>query len=80
MDPTIFERDMERVFRRHWHCLAHACIPGAGDFELFRLGNEQVILTRSADGNVRALLNVCRHCRATNRMRSYVAASPRLSC
>lgn len=62
MDPAVFERDMERVFRRHWHCLAHeSVVPDPGDFELFRLGDEQVILTRSADGGVHALLNVCRH-------------------
>lgn len=62
LDPAIFERDMERLFRRHWHCLAHASvIPEAGDFELFRLGDEQVILSRAADGAVHAMLNVCRH-------------------
>src|SRR5437868_3658657 len=22
-DPDIFERDMERVLRRHWHCIGH---------------------------------------------------------
>lgn len=53
---------MERVFRRHWHCLAHqSVIPNPGNFELFRLGDEQVILTHSADGTIHALLNVCRH-------------------
>lgn len=62
MDPAVFERDMERLFRRHWHCLTHqSVIPDPGDFELFQLGNEQVILTRSADGAVHAMLNVCRH-------------------
>ncbi len=62
MDPAIFERDMERLFRRHWHCLAHASvIPNLGDFELFRLGAEQIILTRVADGTIHAMLNVCRH-------------------
>ncbi|HEV2503600.1 MAG TPA: aromatic ring-hydroxylating dioxygenase subunit alpha [Mesorhizobium sp.] len=62
MDPAIFERDMERLFRRHWHCLAHASvIPNPGDFELFRLGDEQIILTRVADGTIHAMLNVCRH-------------------
>jgi Rieske 2Fe-2S family protein len=61
-DPDVFERDMDRVFRRHWHCLAHASvIPNPGDFELFKLGDEQIILTRSADGQVHALVNVCRH-------------------
>ncbi|MFT3987661.1 aromatic ring-hydroxylating oxygenase subunit alpha [Aestuariivirga sp.] len=60
--PDIFTRDMERVFRRHWHCLTHeSAVPNAGDFELFKLGDEQIILTRGADGNLHALLNVCRH-------------------
>lgn len=61
-ESAIFERDMERIFRRHWHCLAHvSVIPKVGDFELFRLGDEAVILTRAADGHIHALLNVCRH-------------------
>jgi Rieske 2Fe-2S family protein len=62
MDPSIFERDLQRVFFRHWHCLAHeSIIPLAGDFELFKLGSEAVILTRAEDGTIHALLNVCRH-------------------
>ncbi len=61
-DPAIYARDMERVFRRHWHCLAHASvIPDPNDFELFLLGDEQVILTRDGLGEVHAMLNVCRH-------------------
>lgn len=61
-DPAIFERDKERVFRRHWHCLAHESVVATpGDFELFKLGDEQVILTRGMDGVVYAILNVCRH-------------------
>ncbi|MGX5664520.1 aromatic ring-hydroxylating oxygenase subunit alpha [Rhizobium daejeonense] len=61
-DPAIFERDMERVFFRHWHCLAHeSVIPNPGDFEVFKLASEAVILTRGADGSVHALLNLCRH-------------------
>jgi Rieske 2Fe-2S family protein len=62
MDPAIFERDMQRLFFRHWHCLAHvSIIPNPGDFEVFKLVNEQVILTRATDGTVHAMLNVCRH-------------------
>ncbi|BCG90438.1 (2Fe-2S)-binding protein [Mesorhizobium sp. 113-3-9] len=61
-DRAIFERDMERVFRRHWHCLAHSSvIPNPGDFELFKLGDEAIILTRGMDGAIHAMLNVCRH-------------------
>lgn len=62
VDPAVFERDMERVIRRHWHCLAHeSVIPHPNDFELFKFGDEQIILTRAADGSVHAMLNVCRH-------------------
>jgi Rieske 2Fe-2S family protein len=61
-DPAVFERDMERVFHRHWHCLAHeSVIPNPGDFELFKIGNEAIILSRGADGTIHAMLNVCRH-------------------
>ncbi|WP_137388247.1 aromatic ring-hydroxylating oxygenase subunit alpha [Rhodoligotrophos defluvii] len=62
MDPAIFERDMERLIRRHWHCLGHeSIIPNPGDFELFKLENEAIILTRGMDGVIHAMLNVCRH-------------------
>ena len=61
-DADIYARDMQRVFRRHWHCLAHvSVIPNPNDFELFLLGDEQVILTRDAAGTIHAMLNVCRH-------------------
>ncbi|MEP9396359.1 aromatic ring-hydroxylating dioxygenase subunit alpha [Mesorhizobium sp. KR2-14] len=61
-DPAIYDRDMERVFRRHWHCLGHAnIIPNPGDFELFKIDSEAVILSRAEDGTIHAMLNVCRH-------------------
>jgi phenylpropionate dioxygenase-like ring-hydroxylating dioxygenase large terminal subunit len=62
MDQDIYERDLERLFFRHWHCIAHeSVIPNPGDFEMFGMGNEAVILTRALDGTVHAMLNVCRH-------------------
>ena len=62
MDPWVFPFDMERIFRRHWHCLGHeSIIPNKGDYELFQLGDEQIILTRDQEGVVHGLLNVCRH-------------------
>jgi len=61
-DPAVFQRDMERIFHRHWHCLAHeSVIPQLNDFELFHVGDEQIILTRGQDGTIHALINVCRH-------------------
>jgi len=61
-DPEIFERDMERVLRRHWHCIGHVSIlPDVGDFELFSFEREAIILSRAQDGEIHAFLNVCRH-------------------
>lgn len=61
-DPDIFDHDLKQVFRRHWHCVCHqSIIPNAGDFEKFDLGGESILITRNKDGEVHALLNVCRH-------------------
>lgn len=61
-DPDIFERDMQRMLLKHWFCAGHASsISRPGDFFVVELGDESVILVRTAAGEVRALLNVCRH-------------------
>ena len=61
-DPSIFESDMERMLLRHWFCADHvSSIPRAGDYRVIELGSESVIIIRTAAGDVRALLNVCRH-------------------
>ncbi len=61
-DPFIFQRDMQDMLLRHWFCAGHASsIPNAGDYWLVDLGAESVIIVRTQSGEVRALLNVCRH-------------------
>ena len=61
-DPEIFERDMERMLLRHWFCAAHvSSVPRAGDFLVVDLGAESVIVVRTQLGEIKALLNVCRH-------------------
>jgi Rieske 2Fe-2S family protein len=62
MNPSVFERDMERIFRRHWHCVGHVSqIAKPGDFFTVDFEQEQIVLTRDAEGEVHAFLNVCRH-------------------
>jgi phenylpropionate dioxygenase-like ring-hydroxylating dioxygenase large terminal subunit len=81
-DPAIFERDMQRMLLRHWFCVGHvSSIPRAGDYLVVDLGSESVIVVRTADGEVRALLNVCRH-RGSRLVagRSGKAQSGRLTC
>jgi phenylpropionate dioxygenase-like ring-hydroxylating dioxygenase large terminal subunit len=81
-DPAIFEHDMERMLLRHWFCAGHvSSIPRAGDYLVVDLGSESVIIVRNSAGEVRALLNVCRH--RGSRLcagRTGKAQSARLTC
>ena len=61
-DPAIFELDMKRMLLRHWFCVGHiSSIAASGDFLTVELGSESVIIVRTPGGDVRGLLNVCRH-------------------
>ena len=58
----IFERDLERIYRRRWLFAGHISrIPRPGDYFLLNLGGESIIVIRDEAGAVHALLNVCRH-------------------
>jgi len=58
----IFAEDMERVFLPDWHYAGHVSeLPNPGDYLLFEVLDESVILTRDAAGDIHALANVCRH-------------------
>jgi phenylpropionate dioxygenase-like ring-hydroxylating dioxygenase large terminal subunit len=62
MDRAVFERDMERIFRRHWHCVGHASqIANPGDYMRVEFEQEAVLVVRDRDGAINAFLNVCRH-------------------
>lgn len=61
-DPDIYERDIERIFLKSWLYAGHQSeIPDPGDWFLYELSGESVIIVRGADGEIRAMLNVCRH-------------------
>jgi Rieske 2Fe-2S family protein len=61
-DPGIFRRDVERVVMRHWLCTGHeSSLPKPGDFQVVEIASESAIIVRGEDGNLRALVNVCRH-------------------
>lgn len=71
-DPDIFQADVERVILPEWHLVDHVSrIPDAGDYFLFELAGESIIVIRGWDGEIRAFYNVCRHrgsriCRAAH--------------
>ena len=60
-DPAVFERDMERLLFRQWLFVGHVSqIPKPGDYVLFQVGLESIILIRGKAGEVFAHFN-CRH-------------------
>jgi Rieske 2Fe-2S family protein len=60
--PEIFAAERERVFGTSWLYVGRADeIPNSGDYFLYELFDESVIVVRGADDQIRALYNVCRH-------------------
>lgn len=61
-DPRTFQAEMERFYFQSWVAAGRAPeIPAAGDYFLREIGGESIIVTRGADGTIRAFFNVCRH-------------------
>jgi p-cumate 2,3-dioxygenase subunit alpha len=68
----ILDRERERIFDRAWLYVGHESeIKSSHDFRTRRVGGRTVIFTRDRQGQVRVLLNTCRHrgaevCRETS--------------
>jgi len=62
-DPEIYALEHKRLFRGPvWNYLAlEAEVPNPGDFKTTLVGEIPVIVTRTADGEVNALVNRCAH-------------------
>ena len=61
-DAGVFSLDRGRVLDRLWHLAGHVSrIPAAGDYFLFRVCGEEIIIVRGRDGDIHAHYNVCRH-------------------
>jgi Rieske 2Fe-2S family protein len=79
-DQGIYEQEIERIFLKAWLCTGHESqIPARGDYFLFEMAGESVILMRNAEGHVNALLNVCRH-RGSRICDAAVGHESRLTC
>jgi Rieske 2Fe-2S family protein len=61
-EPTFFELDMERIFRRRWLLVDHASrVPHRGDYFVVDVAGESIVITRDERDEISALFNVCRH-------------------
>ena len=60
--PGIFALDLEQIFYRDWLFVAHSAeLPETGSYLTLQIGAYPILLTRAADGLIRAFLNSCRH-------------------
>lgn len=61
-DPELYGQEVEKIFSRMWVCVGRAeRLMEAGAYQTVNLGQENVIVVRGRDGELRAFLNVCRH-------------------
>ena len=61
-DTGIYRRELERLFLKSWLYAGHVSqVPETGDYFLYELGDESVIIIRSGENELKALLNLCRH-------------------
>ncbi len=61
-DPEIYELEVQNIVLKSWLFVGHqSLVPARGDYFLFEVAGESVIVVRDGQGAVNALLNVCRH-------------------
>lgn len=61
-DAEIFQIDLEQIFYTDWVFVAHSAeLPKTGSYLTLQIGAYPILLTRAADGVIRAFVNSCRH-------------------
>ena len=61
-DPEIMNSEWNRLWTRAWLIAGiETDIPEPGDWSVFRIGREEILIVRQDDGSVKALYNVCAH-------------------
>ena len=62
VSDDVFRLELDRIFHRLWIFLAHDSeIPSPGDYVVRSMGSVPVLVVRGSDGELRVLLNSCRH-------------------
>ncbi len=61
-DETVYQADLDRVWRRGWLFAGHACeIRHPGDYFCLEVAQDSIVVLRGDDGEIRSFHNVCRH-------------------
>ena len=79
-NEAVFKADFEHVIGKKWIVAGHVSrVPNKGDYFLFQIGAEQIIVIRENEDSVRAFFNVCRH-RGSTLCSAESGNAPRLVC
>jgi len=79
-DPEIYELEVRHIMLKAWHYAGHqSMVPGKGDYFLFEIAGESVIVVRDGEGGVNAFMNVCRH-RGSRICDAATGREPRFTC
>jgi phenylpropionate dioxygenase-like ring-hydroxylating dioxygenase large terminal subunit len=61
-DHELFQRIMEKVFFRNWLLACHSSELGKpGDFLTLEIYDQDIIITHTREGDIKAFYNVCQH-------------------
>lgn len=61
-DESLFKSSMEEVFYKNWLLACHASqVSNAGDFLTINIFDQDIIITHSREGGIKAFYNVCQH-------------------
>src|SRR5258708_23210257 len=62
LDPTILEREKDRIFYRTWQLVAHMSeLARVGDFKPASILDDPILSTHPHAGKFRTFYNLCRH-------------------
>ncbi len=61
-DPAHYQLELESIWYKDWVCVGRTdAIKNTGDFFTARIGDQNIIVARGSDGEIRAWHNTCRH-------------------
>jgi phenylpropionate dioxygenase-like ring-hydroxylating dioxygenase large terminal subunit len=62
LSSEVFEKDVDNIVLKSWVLVGHQSqISEVGEFFVTRIAGESIIIVRSDENTINALLNVCRH-------------------
>ena len=80
LSDEVYQEDVDRIILKSWVLVGHISqIANAGEFLVSEIAGESVIVVRNDDGNINALLNVCRH-RGSRVCREHAGRASRFVC